>query len=427
VINNIFIFEDEKYSNFLPLTYLRPVYDLICGISPLVAKIVRVFPEANISLHCREQLKNSVKQNHAGIGVNNLNTSLGCLIINGRALAGEKFRERLNLDGRDRLFISEDDELIAGYLNTENLYTLRSILDDGLSSRRIINALRSKTEITHVDEKLLQYPWDILKVGGEQIALDFKAAVPMGIVKGEVHIDVSVLDEYKLFVGENSRLLPGVTINCEKGPVYIGENCLLKPNTYIEGPAYIGKYSVIANSQILPGASIGPNCVIHNSEISNSVLHGYSRLDYNCLRTSYLADCVNFEPQSFNLDLLNPFGQEPALYLPGAEVEAAEKKLGVLCGDFASIGAQIKLPAGSSLGVASRLTTSNTAAPRYVPCFIQQTEPDAFAEMNNRETLERLEYSLGLKEVELTKVERDLVESLHDSLGSERRVSKIIY
>ena len=427
MINNIFIFEDEKYSNFLPLTHLRPVYDLICGISPLVAKIVRQFPEANISLHCRESLKQIVKQNHAGIGVNHLNTGLGCLIINGRLLASEKFRERLILDGRDRLFINNDDEVIAGYLNTNNLYELRDILSDAISSRKIISTLRNKTEISGLPEKLAEYPWDILNINAEQIAIDFKTVVPMGIVKGEVHSDTAVLDEYKLYVGEGARVLPDVTINCEKGPVYIGDNCLIKSGTYIEGPAYIGKFSTIFASQILPGSSIGPNCIINNSEVRGSILHGYSTLDHNCLRSSYLADCVNFEAHSFNQDLLDPFVKEPTLYLQDAEVESDEKKLGVLCGDYASIGAQIKIPAGSSIGVASRLVISNTVAPRYIPCFIQQTDNDDFDETSLKESLEWLTYMLSIKEIELTKAERDLIENLHDSLGSERRVSKIIY
>lgn len=427
MINNIFIFEDDKHANFLPLTYLRPVYDLICGISPLIAKIARLFPEANISLHCRKHLKNIVKQNHAGIGVNNLNTGLGCLIINGRLLAGEKIRDSLLLDGRDRLFINEDDEVVAGYLNTDNLYILRNILDDSLSSRRIINTFRNKTEITNISARLLKYPWDILNANAEQITLDFKAAVPLGIVKGDIHSSVAILDEYKLYVGEDTRILPGVTINCEKGPVYIGENCLIKANTYIEGPVYIGKYSVISNSQILSGSSIGPNCMIHQSELENTTLQGCSNLDHNCLRTAYLADCVNIAAGSFNKDTFDPFSKEPVFYLQGEEIDFDLTKFGMLCGDFASIGTQIQLPAGSSYGVASSLTASHLTAPRYVPCFVQQSEDDSFDEISLREILERLEHLLDNKKVELTKVERDLIETLHGSLGSERRSSKVIY
>ncbi|GBR75927.1 glucose-1-phosphate thymidylyltransferase [Candidatus Termititenax persephonae] len=426
MINNIFIFEDEKYSNFLPLTQMRPVYDLICGISPLIAKIVRQLPEANISLHCRGHLKNIVKQNHTGIGVNHLNTGLGCLIVNGRLLPSEKFCANLLLDGRDRLFISQDDEIIAGYLNTDNLYELRDILDDTLSSHKIINTFRNRTEISHINEKLIEYPWDILNACSGQIVRDFQDAVPMGIVKGDVHVNATVLDEYKLYVGDGARILPGVTLDCEKGPVYIGDHCLIKPHTYIEGPAYIGKFSEIANSRILAGSSIGPNSVINNSETSNSILHGYSSLDHNCLRSSYLADCVNLQSQTFTQDLLDLFNKEPTFHLPGAEVESDEKRLGLICGDFASVGAQINIPAGSSLGVASRLTADHSTAPRYTPCFIQQNG-DAFEEMSIKETLDILEYTLGLKEVELTAVEKDLIETIHDFLGSERKVSKIIY
>ena len=52
----ICIFEDGKFPNFYPLSYSRPVYELICGVRTLKEKIVSYFPNSEISLHCRNYL-----------------------------------------------------------------------------------------------------------------------------------------------------------------------------------------------------------------------------------------------------------------------------------------------------------------------------------------------------------------------------------
>ncbi len=80
------VFEDKKTSNFFPLTYSRPVYDLICGYTSLKNKIFRLFPTAKHSLHCRTYLENITIQNNPGILVNSIEDN-ECLFINGRILA----------------------------------------------------------------------------------------------------------------------------------------------------------------------------------------------------------------------------------------------------------------------------------------------------------------------------------------------------
>ena len=42
MIKNICIVEDEKFENLLPLVYMRPVYDLRCGILTLKEKILNL-------------------------------------------------------------------------------------------------------------------------------------------------------------------------------------------------------------------------------------------------------------------------------------------------------------------------------------------------------------------------------------------------
>ena len=52
----ICIYEDTTFDNFYPLTYLRPVYELRCGIKLLREKIEREFESDRIVYFMRDWL-----------------------------------------------------------------------------------------------------------------------------------------------------------------------------------------------------------------------------------------------------------------------------------------------------------------------------------------------------------------------------------
>jgi hypothetical protein len=54
--NAICIFEGINYEQLEPLSFPRPVYNLISGITNLKNKILRSYPGTKYSLHCRPYL-----------------------------------------------------------------------------------------------------------------------------------------------------------------------------------------------------------------------------------------------------------------------------------------------------------------------------------------------------------------------------------
>jgi carbonic anhydrase/acetyltransferase-like protein (isoleucine patch superfamily) len=428
MINNILIFEDDKYSNFLPLTFLRPVYDLISGMSPLLAKIVRQFPETNIHLHCRGYLKNIVKQNHAGIGVNNLTTGVSCLLVNGRLLADQKLRESLNLDGRDRIYITDTDEVAAAYLNTDNLYLIREMMDDVFTSRKIISLLRNKTERIHLKATLVEYPWDLLQAHAAHVGVDFAQVVPAGIIKGELHNDTVVLDEYNVYVGEGTRIMPGVILNAEGGPIYIGENCTIKPHTYIEGPAYLGNNSVVSGSSLYAGAAIGPRSDISNSTIRSSIAHGYATIEGAELKDSYLADAATISAGTSMQTTISPFKKaDHYVYVSGERIDVPVDRLGLLAADFCQIGPHTIIDPATVLGISAHCNFSNDLLPKSVSSFLTQTSHNHFEEQTLKEVFDNIQYTLKKKDIEFTKSEQDLIEHVYSKFPADRRVSKVVF
>ena len=70
VSKNICIFEDDRSENLLPLVYLRPVFELRCGISSLREKIERAYPHLRVHLVCRRYLTDIIKEKAKVASVN---------------------------------------------------------------------------------------------------------------------------------------------------------------------------------------------------------------------------------------------------------------------------------------------------------------------------------------------------------------------
>lgn len=64
-------------------------------------------------------------------------------------------------------------------------------------------------------------------------------------------------------VEENSKVF---------GKVLIKKGTKIKSNTIVRGPVYIGENCVLENATIRPFTSVGDNCEIENSEIENSII-----------------------------------------------------------------------------------------------------------------------------------------------------------
>jgi len=53
---NLIIVEDEGYKKLLPLTWLRPVWELHCGVTTILEKLKRKYPDAQFTFKGREYL-----------------------------------------------------------------------------------------------------------------------------------------------------------------------------------------------------------------------------------------------------------------------------------------------------------------------------------------------------------------------------------
>jgi len=177
-----------------------------------------------------------------------------------------------------------------------------------------------------------------------------------------------MLNEAAIHVGRDSVLKPGVVLDAEHGPIFIGESVTIAPNASIEGPCYIGDGSLIQPGAVLRDAmSIGQRCKV-GGELESSVIHGFSNKQHDgFLGHSYVAEWVNLAADTVNSDLKNTYGTV-RVPINGVEVESGQMFVGLTIGDHSKTGIGQMFPTGAVVGFGSNIATCEFA-PKFVPSF----------------------------------------------------------
>jgi UDP-N-acetylglucosamine diphosphorylase/glucosamine-1-phosphate N-acetyltransferase len=360
----ICIFEDENYTNLQPLVYSRPVYDLLCGVESLKQRIISNYGNVKVSLHCRPYLEETVKRNNLDYLVNRIEDT-ECLFINGRNIAPQNLSELLpHSCSEDKVFVNEDT-VVAAYLTGTNLKYKSSHIKD-LFSIDDFNNLPVKI----LDIKCANYLWDIIFYNGTQISLDFNRfkMINKENFVNQVEHYVHLVNKENIFIGKNVIIKPGVVIDASDGPVIIDDDVFIYPNSFIEGPCFIGASSKIkAGATIYGNTSIGKVCKI-GGEVEGSVFMDYSNKQHaGFIGHSYIGSWVNLGAGTNNSDLKNNYSIIK-IKLNNKEVDSNHRFLGMMIGDHSKSAINTKFNTGSVIGFSCNIFLSGFPD-KYVPSF----------------------------------------------------------
>ena len=404
------IFEDEAYSQLLPMTYTRPVYDLVCGMTSLREKIKSVFAGYRIVLQCRAHLAPVLRREHPDIPVNRIPEG-DCLFINGRILANADLVAQIPLDGKNESYFV-DDTLAACQLNWERIRNLDLSVP---LNREVFNVDKKNT----IDAIFVQYPWDLVEKNEKQIEQDFHVLVSDGFIEGTVWEHVSFIERSKVYVGKSAIIRPGVVLDAERGPIYIGEGVTVFPNAVIEGPAYIGpKTQIKAGARITGGTTIGPVCKI-GGEVDRSVILGFSNKQHDgYLGHSYIGNWVNFGAGTTNSDLKNNY-HSVKVFVNGNEVDTGSLFVGLFIGDHSKSGVNMMFNAGTVIGICCNVFGAHFP-PKFVPSF-SWGGYGGFTEYDIEKVIGTARVVMARRDLELTAEEEELLRYVFHMTAEERR------
>ncbi|OOP58025.1 MAG: hypothetical protein AYP45_00090 [Candidatus Brocadia carolinensis] len=228
--------------------------------------------------------------------------------------------------------------------------------------------LKNSVRSVNIQVPVVTYFWDLIKYNKSQIEKDYLLFVKKGAVFGKVYDGVYFMNKDQIYLGKDSRIKPGCVFDAEEGPIYIGQNVTIAPNTTIEGPAFIGDYSVVqSNSRIRRGSNIGKACKV-GGEIVNSIFQGYTNKQHDgFIGDSYIGSWVNMGADTVNSNLLNTYGNIK-VEIEGNIINTNHMFLGMAMGDHTKTAINTTIMTGSIIGFACNIITA-FYPPKYLPSF----------------------------------------------------------
>lgn len=405
------IFEDSAASDFYPLTYMRPVFELRCGHTRLFEKIERTYPNTERSYLVRGYL-NDVTSERLGGSVNEAD-KLGddTLFVNGRYL-----------DLGEHDFSGEGEE--AGVCESGVVY-LRAKKDTiqkhkDAAPEELVEKVSKDVPQKNIDVELLSYPWDLIPKNSTAIEDDFEKLGRSGI-EGKMH-ELSCVygPEDMVYIAPSAEIHPFVVIDTQRGPVIIDEEVVITSHTRVEGPACIGKGTHLVGGKIREGTSIGPVCRV-GGEVEESIIHGYSNKYHDgFLGHSYVCEWVNLGALTSNSDLKNDYGSVQ-VYHKGALTDTGNAKVGSFIGDHTKLSIGSLLNTGTIIGVMDNLLAHGGFFPKLVGSFVWLINDKPLKGAGIKTMIETARTVMGRRKVELTEAEESLIKHVFDMTKTERR------
>jgi len=374
------------------MVYMRPVYDLFCGIVTLQEKLIRNFPKASITLHTRSVLESVVRDRYPDCLVNDFPAELKEIVfINGRTLLSSE--TALNKLGKNQSF-TINNKVVAARLSGDQLTTTIKKTQNGIT----FDFDETAIEKQEIDGVLVEYIWDLIQANSDQIRSDFAFATQER--GSSVNDNGTVIHNQNVFIDKTAKIMPQVVVDGSNGPVFIDRDVLIQPHVYIQGPVYIGPSVLIkAGAQIYSGSSIAKGCKI-GGEVNNSIILPWSNKAHGgYLGSSYVGSWVNIGAGTNNSNLKNNYSVVKVT-VNGEVIDTGLQFMGLIMGDHSKCGINTTFNTGTNVGINCNLYGS-AMHEKHIPSFTWGSASDGY-------TTNKLEKALSVNKIVMSRRKKSL-------------------
>jgi len=406
------VFEDEGYKNLFPLTLTRATFELKCGHTTLLEKILRNFGKAQASYFLREYLTPVFRHRVNAEAVNDINVlkTDDFLIVNGRLLlhSGE-----LTFEDEDEVGIY-GEALVYARVRKE---TVKRYLTRGFTG--FLGKIKEEVSARELKATMVTYPWDLVNNNPEAVKDDFKAIEKKGIL-GRFHEQAAVYGGgEEVYVAKDAEVHPFVVLDTTSGPIIIDEGAKVFPFSRVEGPSCIGRNSWVVRANMHSGSAVGPNCRV-GGEVEESIIHGYTnKYHAGFIGHSYVGEWVNLGALTTNSDLKNDYGAVE-VYINGKLMNTGETKVGCFIGDHTKTGIGSLINTGTVIGTMSNILSSGEPSPKYIPSFCWYFRRRFWRGPSVERALQTAERVMKRRGVTLRSEDVKLFQHLYDMTREER-------
>jgi len=347
-MNNIILFDDDKWKDLLPLCLTRPIADLRIGILKISEKWEHHL-NGKVSYITQDYLSKKFP----------INISSDNLVINSRCLPNPKVITLIkSLEKNDALL--HGDNLVAARM--DNTQFQRLIDNEDIEELKGVDIQNISKEFD-----VISRPQDIFLKNADEIKKDFNVLDTSHSIK--LDESVSVIGDNPIYVAPGAKLRHCI-LNTESGPIYIAKNATVMEGSILRGPLFLGENSIVKmGAKIYADCSFGPYCKIAG-EISNSVMQGYSNKGHDgYLGNSVLGEWCNLGAGTNISNLKNNYAEVKLWNYSTQKFEHTGSPFcGLIMGDHSKCGINMMFNTGTVVGVGANIFGSGY--PRnYIPSF----------------------------------------------------------
>ena len=358
----IYILEDFRLEDLYPLTYTRPAALLRCGAETLLERMLRHLPRPPSGIIVRDTIKAKMRE-VLRIPVNpRLDMTRSTVFINARWLMTHPFEyppeDTAGMTGEDFAWVHLSPAKLAE-LDLKRM--VRS---------RVLEKLITTIDAGLVDAVMIRYPWNILGNQHDILLDDFQRR---GAAKlSEPMAGAHLIKPEDMYIGPDVQIFPGVVLDARNGPIILDRGAIIRANSVVTGPVYIGQECVIrTGADIREDCAFGPGCRV-GGEIINCTFQEYSNKQHDgFLGQTFVGAWVNLGAGTTTSNLKNTYGIV-RVPISGKERITGLQFMGSVIGDHAKLGIGTMLSTGTVVGFASHILTSRP--PKFVPSFAWVTD-----------------------------------------------------
>ena len=259
------------------------------------------------------------------------------------------------------------------YEKVKNLQEGRAILDENgnIVAYGVSYDARSYFEYYEKEEikiKRISWLYEVIDFIKERINEEFELVEKSYPPDFDDRGSVKLLSTENIRFGNDVKIAPYVVIDATEGRVFIDDNVKIGSFSYLKGPLYIGKNSVVRpHSRIYDGVSVGQVSKVAG-EIEESVILGYSNKQHDgFLGHAFVGEWVNLGALTTNSDLRNNYGKVK-INIRENKINTGRTFLGVMIGDHTKTGIMTMFNTGTIVGFSANVFGEGFQE-KFIPSF----------------------------------------------------------
>lgn len=370
--------DPEIACSLLPLTFTRPVSELLLGLTTLRSKWERLLP-GDYSYITADYLRELYP---------NAEPDSDTLVIASHIVASRRLADTVAL-------------LLPGEALTKGE---RTIAYCGRPERFI----PYPGEVTSIE-----YAYDLFIHNAEEIRNDFELLTQTEVSRPLSKTCTVIGTSARIFLDEGARA-EGVTFNTEHGPIYVGPGAEIMEGSCLRGPVAILDHSTVNMLTRIYGATtIGRHCKV-GGEINNIVMHDYTNKAHDgFLGNAVIGSWCNLGAGCVASNLKNDYTEIKLWHYPTRRFRRTGLQFcGLIMGDHSKAGINTMFNTATTVGVGVNI--HGTGFPRnFVGSFSEGDATMGYSEVPLSKFFAIARRVMARRQVELTPEMERLFTTLH--------------